>query len=133
MDEFVKGLVWVGSRTEHYKKMVAFYRDTLRLSLDFEEGEFAIFKLADGSKAEVFGPSDTEHTHFSTGPVVGFLVDDLEAARRELETAGGEVVSGYGPNEEGYQAIHFRAPDGNVYELVRDPAREARAGNDPSS
>jgi len=88
MDEFVKGLVWVGSRTEHYKKMVSFYRDALRLSLDYEEGEFAIFKLADGSKAEVFGPSDTEHTHFSTGPVVGFLVDDVRSARKLMEADG---------------------------------------------
>ena len=56
MDAFVKGLAWVGTRTEHYEKMVAFYRDTLRLPLDYEEGEFAIFKLADGSKAEVFAP-----------------------------------------------------------------------------
>src|SRR3712207_7119602 len=30
-------------------------------------------------------PSDTEHTHPSNGPVVGFLVDDVETARRSLE------------------------------------------------
>jgi hypothetical protein len=29
MDGLVKGLVWVGSRTEHYEQMVEFYRDTL--------------------------------------------------------------------------------------------------------
>jgi hypothetical protein len=38
MDGFVKGLAWVGTRTEHYEEMVALYRDTLRLSLDHEEG-----------------------------------------------------------------------------------------------
>jgi predicted enzyme related to lactoylglutathione lyase len=84
MDEFVKGLVWVGTRTEYFEEMVAFYRDTLRLSLHHEEGEFAIFRLPDGSKAEVFGPSDTEHTHFSTGPVAGFLVDDVDGARKKI-------------------------------------------------
>ena len=124
MDEFVKGLVWVGSRTEHYKKMVSFYRDALRLSLDYEEGEFAIFKLADGSKAEVFGPSDTEHTHFSKGPVVGFLVDDVESARKRLEAEGIEFI---GPVHEweptGEAWSHFRAPDGNVYEIVQGPKR----------
>jgi catechol 2,3-dioxygenase-like lactoylglutathione lyase family enzyme len=124
MDEFVKGLVWVGTRTEHYKKMVAFYRDTLRLSLDYEEGEFAIFKLADGSKAEVFGPSDTEHTHFSTGPIVGFLVDDVKSARKRLEAVGIEFI---GPVHEweptGEAWSHFRAPDGNVYEIVQGPKR----------
>jgi catechol 2,3-dioxygenase-like lactoylglutathione lyase family enzyme len=77
----VKGLVWVGSRTEHYEEMVGFYRDALGLALEHEEGEFALFRLPDGSKAEVFGPSDTEHTHFSKGPVAGFLVEDVESAR----------------------------------------------------
>lgn len=33
MDGLVKGLAWVGSRTEHYEKMVEFYRDTLGLRL----------------------------------------------------------------------------------------------------
>src|SRR5687767_6571899 len=56
MDGLVKGLEWVGSRTEHYEQMVGFYRDTLRLPLEHEEGEFALFRLPDGSKAEVLGP-----------------------------------------------------------------------------
>ena len=122
MDAFVKGLAWVGTRTEHYEQMVAFYRDTLRLPLDHEEGEFAIFKLADGSKAEVFGPSDTEHTHFSTGPVVGFLVDDVRSARKLMEADGIEFI---GPVHEweptGEAWSHFRAPDGSVYEITHGP------------
>ena len=124
MDGLVKGLVWVGSRTEHYEQMVGFYRDTLRLPLEHEDGEFAVFRLPDGSKAEVFGPSDTEHTHFSRGPVVGFLVDDVETARRALEVEGIEFI---GPVHEweptGEAWSHFRAPDGNVYELTKGPER----------
>jgi catechol 2,3-dioxygenase-like lactoylglutathione lyase family enzyme len=122
MAEVVKGLVWVGSRTDHYEKMVGFYRDVLRLSLQHEDGEFAVFRLPDGSKAEVFGPSDTEHTHFSNGPVVGFLVDDVETARRTLEAGGIEFI---GPVNEweptGEAWSHFRAPDGNVYEITQGP------------
>lgn len=45
--------------------MREFYRDTLRLPLEHEDGEFAVFRLPDGSKAEVSGLSDTERTHFS--------------------------------------------------------------------
>ena len=122
MDEFVKGLVWVGTRTERYKEMVTFYRDVLRLSLDHEDGGFAIFRLPDGSKAEGFGPSDTEHTHFSKGPVVGFLVDNVETARKSLEAEGIEFI---GPIHEweptGEAWSHFRAPDGNVYEITQEP------------
>ena len=122
MDGLVKGLVWVSSRTDHYEQMAGFYRDTLRLPLELEDGEFAVFRLPDGSKAEVFGPSDTEHTHFTTGPVAGFLVDDVETAREVLEAEGIEFI---GPVHEweptGEAWSHFRAPDGNVYEIVHGP------------
>jgi catechol 2,3-dioxygenase-like lactoylglutathione lyase family enzyme len=124
MDEIVKGLVWVGSRTGHYEQMVGFYRDTLQLPLELEEGQFAVFRLPDGSKAEVFGPSDTEHTHFTKGPVAGFLVDDVETARGVLEADGIEFI---GPIHEweptGEAWSHFRAPDGNVYEITHRPKR----------
>jgi catechol 2,3-dioxygenase-like lactoylglutathione lyase family enzyme len=122
MDEFVKGSVWVGTRTERYKQMVTFYGDILRLSLDHEDGEFAVFRLPDGSKAEVFGPSDTEHTHFSTGPVVGFLIENVETTRKSLEAEGIEFIGtihGWEPTGEAWS--HFRAPDGNVYEISQIP------------
>ena len=122
MDGLVKGLVWVGSRTEHYEQMVGFYRNVLRLPLEHEEGEFAVFRLPDGSKAEVFGPSDTEHTHFSRGPVAGFLVDDVETARGVLKAEGIEFIGPvhqWEPTGEAWS--HFRAPDGNVYEIVQGP------------
>jgi glyoxylase I family protein len=122
MGDLVKGLVWVGSRTEHYGDMVGFYRDVLRLPLELEDGEFAVFRLPDGSKAEVFGPSDTAHTHFTKGPVAGFLVDDVESARGVLEAEGIEFI---GPVHEwestGEAWSHFRAPDGNVYEITHRP------------
>jgi catechol 2,3-dioxygenase-like lactoylglutathione lyase family enzyme len=124
MDGLVKGLVWVGTRTERYEEMVAFYRDTLGLSLEHEEGEFALFRLPDGSKAEVFGPSDTDHTHFSRGPVIGFLVEDVESTRRNLEAEGVEFIGpvhGWEPTGEAWS--HFRGPDGNVYEITHGPKR----------
>ena len=124
MKGLVKGLVWVGSRTEHYEQMRDFYQDTLGLPLEHEEGEFALFRLPDGSKAEVFGSSDTEHTHFSTGPVAGFLVDDVGSTRKVLEAQGIEFI---GPVHEweptGEAWSHFRAPDGNVYEVTHAPKR----------
>lgn len=58
--------------THHYAELVTFYRDAMGLKLDHEERDFAVFKLPDGSKVEVFGPSDEDHLHFDTGPVGGF-------------------------------------------------------------
>ena len=47
-----------------------------------------------GGHFEVFGPGDQAHQHFSTGPVVGFVVEDLSAAVRELEAAGWSCWAG---------------------------------------
>jgi hypothetical protein len=51
-----------------------------------DEG-FWVFQSPDGSKVEVFGPL-SDNAHFTTGPVPGLLVDDVEAATEELRSAG---------------------------------------------
>jgi catechol 2,3-dioxygenase-like lactoylglutathione lyase family enzyme len=116
----IKGLGWLGTRTPRHAELVSFYRDTMGLDLDHEEEDFTVFKLPDGSKVEVFGPSDEDHDYFGTAPVVGFRVDDIEAARSRLEAAGVEFIGPvhqWAPTGEAW--THFRAPDGNVYELIR--------------
>ena len=50
--------------------------------------------------------------------VAGFLVDNVEQARQELLSAGIELIGPLVKAEEGYAWQHFRAPDGNVYELT---------------
>lgn len=123
----VKGLVWAGTRTPAYDAMIILFRDGLGLRLEHEDPDFAGFRLANGDKVEVFGPSDKEHMHFDFGPVVGFLVDDVAAARAHLEAT--EMVELIGPLQSwpgGTAWQHFRAPHGNVYELVGPPLE---AGN----
>jgi predicted enzyme related to lactoylglutathione lyase len=118
----IKGLTWLGVRTDRYKELVDFFTDGMGLAVDHEEDDFVAFKLSDGSRLEVFGPSDAEHRHFSTGPVAGFQVDDIEAARARLTSAGAEFIGPihrWEPTGEAW--THFRAPDGNVYELTSNP------------
>ena len=111
------GLAWLGTRTEHYATMVTFLRERLGLDLDSEERDFAVFRLPDGSTMEVFGPASEYNHHFTTGPVAGFLVEDVHAAVEELRAAGTEIVQ----EPDGNFWAHFRAPDGNVYEVTADP------------
>ena len=111
------GVVWVGTRTAAFDETVAFFRDVLGLPLKELEPDFGWIRMPDSSQLEVFGPSDEEHRHFSTGPVPEFLVDDLPGALAELQAAGVEILGA--PNvgsTEGW--LHFRAPDGNVYGLT---------------
>jgi predicted enzyme related to lactoylglutathione lyase len=113
----VRGVVWAGVRTDRYAETVAFFRDVLGVPLIEVEPGFAWSKLEDSSQFEIFGPPDTEHEHFTTGPVPEFLVDDLPAAAAELEAAGAELLGPIqGTAEQGW--LHFRAPDGNVYGLT---------------
>jgi catechol 2,3-dioxygenase-like lactoylglutathione lyase family enzyme len=118
----VKGLAWMGTRTTQYDAMVQLFRDGLGLQLAHEDPDFAGLMLPNGDKVEVFGPSDQEHTHFDAGPVVGFLVDDVAAACAQLETTGlVEMIGSLQSWPGGTAWQHFRAPDGNVYELVGPP------------
>jgi len=50
---------------------------------------------------------------------VGFLVDDVERARTELRAAG--IATDDEISSSALQrCIHFRAPDGQLYELVEE-------------
>ena len=114
-------LAWVGTRTDAPDATVAFFRDVLGLPVDLEQPEFWMMKLPDGSKVEVFGSRSEMNQHFTTGPVAGFLVDDVLAATEELRAGGAEIVKEPVLDAGGNAWVHFRAPDGNIYELTHDP------------
>src|SRR5262245_2462338 len=114
----ILGLGWVGSRTADNAAMVSFLKDVCELEPAIDEPGFAVFRLENGDTVEIFASDDAYHQHFTTGPVVGFVVSDVARAQAEMEAAGIEF---FGPPEsapEGYAWSHFRAPDGNVYEIM---------------
>jgi catechol 2,3-dioxygenase-like lactoylglutathione lyase family enzyme len=114
-------LAWVGTRTDNAEPTVAFFREVLGLRLELEHSGFWMLKLPDGSKVEVFGPDTAINRHFTTGPVAGFLVDDVHAATTELRSAGVEILLEPEVDDSGNAWVHFRAPDGNIYEFTQDP------------
>ena len=105
-------LGWLGTLTNRAEELAAFYRDVLQLPLVRSEPGCWVYGLPDGALVEVFAPG-YGRDHFQTGPVAGFAVDDLSAARDELLQRGIVLVGQPGPTWQ-----HFRGPDGNVYELV---------------
>ena len=102
--------------------MVAFLKDVLGLVPAFEDAGFASFRLENGDAIEIFASDDEYHQHFTTGPVVGFRVADVPSAQAEMEAAGIEFFGRPEFAPDGYSWSHFRAPDGNVYEIMSDPA-----------
>jgi predicted enzyme related to lactoylglutathione lyase len=113
----VKGIVWLGVRTDRVRDMKALFADVFGFEVRTDDGDFVVLRAPSGDVVELFGPSDREHRHFSTGPVVEFLVDDVEGARRELEERGVEVLSEI-ESGGGTSWFHFRGPDGNVYGMT---------------
>ena len=125
----VQGVVWAGVRTDRFDETVRFFRDVLGVPLVEAGPDFVHAQLPDSSKFEVFGPSDSDHDHFDSGPVPEFLVDDVMEAAAELEAAGATLLGP--PQRLGQeQWVHFRAPDGNVYGLTSSPTYRRRVGGE---
>jgi hypothetical protein len=97
------------------------FRDVLGLRLELEQPGFWMLKLPDGSKVEVLGPNSAINHHFTTGPVAGFLVDDVQGATAELRSASAEILFESELDDGSNAWVHFRAPDGNIYEFTQDP------------
>ncbi len=112
----VTGITWGGTRTDKFDETVAFFRDKLGLEVSAQQSGFTSLAAPSGDKFEVFSPEDQEHSFMTTGPVIGFGVDDVDAARAELEGQGVEFI-GETQSHDDYKWAHFRGPDGNVYEI----------------
>jgi catechol 2,3-dioxygenase-like lactoylglutathione lyase family enzyme len=114
----VLSLAWLGVRTDEYSATASFFTDVLGLAVHSAEPDFTVLDVPGGATVEIFGPASPFNQHL-THPVAGFLVSDLETAVDELRAAGVEIVL---PVQRGGTRswMHFRAPDGFVYELVED-------------
>ena len=73
--------------------------------------------LSDRAELHLYTTADDYHAFFGTAPVPGLLGEDFEATTDKLDRLGVEwltPVSSAGDR----QWRHYRAPDGNVYELM---------------
>lgn len=116
----VLGIAWLGARTPRIDAMLHLYRDVMGMQLTHQEPGFVVLDLPNVDKVELFGDESSYNRDF-TYPVSGFLVDDIESARAEMEAAGVEFFGPIERKEDGYAWSHFRAPDGFLYELTYAP------------
>jgi catechol 2,3-dioxygenase-like lactoylglutathione lyase family enzyme len=111
----ILGLVFAGSATDRRPEMARFAAEVLGLEPAPTGGVSAdMFALPDGAFFAVAGPRDAKRG--DTSRTIGFLVADLSAAVEELRAAGVEVDEPAANDRHRY--VHFRAPDGKLYELV---------------
>jgi hypothetical protein len=116
----VKGLVWAGVRTDRSAAMSTFVRDVLGAAVLVESDEMTIFRLRDSSLFEVLGRDWDDQVGYPASPVLGFWVEDVDAARGILVEAGVEIV-GQTFAEGDHRWQHFRGPDGNLYQVASGP------------
>jgi catechol 2,3-dioxygenase-like lactoylglutathione lyase family enzyme len=109
----------VGVHGTDLESTVRFFAETLGLSLIEQREGLAQFVMPSGQLFEVFG-SKSRYYQLHACPVLGFQVEDVRAARRELESAGVEFVTDvFGDESEAW--TYFRGPDSYVYELWQTP------------
>src|SRR3954447_23405259 len=115
----VRNIRWVGVATSNYDAMVEFVRSVMGLPVNFDDKSTVEFRTTEGDAFQVIAPGDPYFDFFSNrarGPVPLFEVSNLDDAYGELVAAGVEVVGPRGRDSQ-WEWIHFRAPDGNLYEL----------------
>ena len=115
MPVHVLGYTWAGVRTSDLHSSSRFFSDILGLRCVHEGKGFVQFELPSGQLFEVFD-AESRYYQFHNCPVVGFQVEDVRAARRELESNGVEFMTEvFGDEKEAW--TYFRGPDGYLYEI----------------
>ena len=106
---------WIGVVCVDFEAQRRFYRDMLALR-EVAQGEGWIqFEMGSGVTFEILAQSaDPEYDRARYQ--VGFVVDDIRAAREELLGRGVEPVTDVKGNYS-YWA-YFRDPEGNVFEIT---------------
>ncbi|MGB8729774.1 MAG: VOC family protein [Candidatus Sulfotelmatobacter sp.] len=119
----VLAYTWAGVRTADLKPTTHFFADVLGLSLIHQGRGMVQFELPTGQLFEVFG-SESRYYPLHACPVLAFQVEDVRAAKKELESRGVEFVTDVdGDKSEAW--AYFRGPDGYLYELWQTTHRLA--------
>ena len=123
-----EGIGFIGIRTDRFDEMVTLFRDLIGLSVVREAPGATWFRLGTDAELHVYADTDADHAFFTTGPVVGLKVENVQATRDRLEEQGMEMLTEI-ERAGGAAWCHFRAPDGTVLEII-GPDRSAPAGRE---
>ncbi len=111
------GIGFVGFRTARFDEMVALFRDRIGLEVTHEATGATRFRLGADAELHVYADTDADHAFFTSGPVVGLRVADVDVTRAALEVDGLEMLTDIERTDTAAWC-HFRAPDGTVLEII---------------
>ncbi|MBP7875874.1 VOC family protein [Candidatus Woesebacteria bacterium] len=108
---------------EDYQKSLGFYRDTLELALNSQDGKYADFKLGEvllaifqKDEAETMFPQN--HMNSGGGAVIALPVEDIAKTCKELAQKGVEIFEGPKTMPWGQTVAYFKDPDNNILEIT---------------
>ncbi|MGH6926534.1 MAG: VOC family protein [Propylenella sp.] len=113
----VRRVGFVGMRSERLEETAKLFRDVIGARVTRQTSDLVGFELTDGTVLELYGPGDRFHAFFTTGPVVGFRVDDFDATRQAMIAAGVRFIGDI-QHADGESWQHFYCPDGTVAEIM---------------
>jgi catechol 2,3-dioxygenase-like lactoylglutathione lyase family enzyme len=122
----IKGFSWVGYRTEDIDAATRFFGEVLGLPVlrRSDKSKVIAFSFPSGQTLEVCWPGSRYYA-LQAQPVLALDVEDITAARAELEAAGIEFLTEIstlpGGQAPGFAWCYFRGPDGHVFQLSQHP------------
>jgi len=105
-----------------FDKSFSFYKKTLGLKVNSQEGKFADFKL-EGAGLAIFQKNEAtamfpkKHMAKGGGCVLGFQVKDVKKACNQLKSKGAKIFEGPKTTEWGQTVAYFKDPDNNIWEI----------------
>jgi hypothetical protein len=111
------GVGFVGFRTDRFEAMVALFRDRVGLDVIRQAPGATWFRLGADAELHVYADTDPDHAFFTTGPVVGLRVDDVDATRAALTADGLRMLTDVERTDTAAWC-HVEAPDGTVLEII---------------
>jgi catechol 2,3-dioxygenase-like lactoylglutathione lyase family enzyme len=113
----VQKIGFVGIRAQNLTAFRRVFEEGLGLTPVYSGDDQVRYELADGTRFEGYGKTNDFHSFFVTGPVVGFQVDDFDAAWSRILALDICALTEI-QEEKGQKWVHFQLSDGTVVELI---------------
>ena len=107
---------------DDFYKSFDFYKNTLELKVNSNEGKFANLKLGETElaifqKSEATAMFQKKYMKSGGGAVIGFQVKNVEKVCKILEDKGIKVFEGPKKTAWGQTVAYFNDPDNNIWEV----------------
>jgi len=125
------GISWAGLFAEDFERLAGFYAEVVGLPVLERQARCVILDAGGGAHFEIWmrgHASGARKTPAQQSLMIGFEVDDLEAAVRELRRLEPDGELGC---YLGIRWVHYVDPEGNRFELKDVPGRHHEGPHAP--